>query len=471
MVGITSIGAYVPMHRLSGDEIAGMWGGKSMGGEKAVAGCDEDSITMAVAAALDRMKDNTEKLDGLYFASTTSPYKEKQAAAIIGSAIDLEKTCYTGDFTNSLRAGSLAMKSAIDAVNCGSAANVMVLASDCRIGAAQSTFEQTLGDGAASVVIGSQNVIAEIAGSFSIFNEFIDAWRTEEDIFERSTEERFVDIVGYTPVMKEVISGVTGKYKLTPKDFSKVVYYAPDGGSHARLAKSMGFDRAQIQDPLYAQIGNTGTPAAFIMLADALSNAKPGDRILFVTYGDGADAFIFGVTEHIRKAHQTKTVMAQIEKKVLISYPRYATWRGLVKVEESKLPERPMLSAQCLSREKKNVLALYGVKCLSCGTSQYPAGRVCVMCHAKDNFEDYNFSRKQGKLFTFSVDRLQQTLNPPGVNGVVDFDGGGRLVCELTDCDPGKVKAGMAVEMIFRKLYQTKGINNYFWKAKPVAED
>jgi uncharacterized OB-fold protein len=91
------------------------------------------------------------------------------------------------------------------------------------------------------------------------------------------------------------------------------------------------------------------------------------------------------------------------------------------------------------------------------------------VCHTKDNFEDYKFSHRKGKLFTYSVDHLQPTLNPPGVNGVVDFDGGGRLVCELTDCDPARVEAGMPVEMTFRKLYQSRGINSYFWKAKPVS--
>jgi hydroxymethylglutaryl-CoA synthase len=470
MIGITSIGAYVPMYRLSGDEIARMWGGRSPGGEKAVAGYDEDSLTMGVAAALDRMKDNKETMDGLYFATTTPPYKEKQAAAIIGSAIDLQRTCYTGDFSHSLRAGGIALRSAIDAVNCGSAANIMVITSDCRIGAAQSRFEQILGDGAAAVTVGSRNVIAEFKGTYSIFNEFFDTWRTEEDAFERGTEDRFVDAAGYGPVMKEVIFGLMDKYKLTLKDFAKFVFYAPDARSHANMAKSLGVERSQVQDPLYGQIGNTGTAAAFVMLADTLNNAKPGERILFVTYGDGADAFIFEVTDNIRETRQTKAVMEQIKRKVLIDYSRYAIWKNLVQLESSKLAERPVQSAQCLSREKKNVLALYGVKCRSCGTPQYPASRVCVMCHAKDNFEDYKFSCKQGIIFTFSVDLLQETTNPPGVNGVVDFDGGGRLICEFTDCDPGKVEAGMKVEMTFRKLYQSKGINSYFWKGKPITE-
>ena len=206
------------------------------------------------------------------------------------------------------------------------------------------------------------------------------------------------------------------------------------------------------------------------MLAAALDKAVPGDRILFVTYGDGADAFVLRVTDGIKKVQSKSAVMRQIERKVPIDYGKYAMWRGLVRMESSRLPEPPALSLQCLWREKNNILALYGTKCKVCGTPQYPGNRVCIVCHAKDNFEEYRFSDKKGKLFTFSVDHLQPTLNPPGVNGVIDFDEGGRLICELTDCEPADVEVGIPVEMTFRKLYQRKGINNYFWKAKPIFE-
>jgi uncharacterized OB-fold protein len=94
--------------------------------------------------------------------------------------------------------------------------------------------------------------------------------------------------------------------------------------------------------------------------------------------------------------------------------------------------------------------------------------RVCVACQAKDDFEDYKFSDKRGKLFTYAIDHLQPTKKPPGLNGVIDFDGGGRLICELTDYNLSEVETGMEVEMTFRKLSQAKGIINYFWKAKPI---
>ncbi len=54
--------------------------------------------------------------------------------------------------------------------------------------------------------------------------------------------------------------------------------------------------------------------------------------------------------------------------------------------------------------------------------------RVCVKCQTKDEFELYKFSDKKGVLFTYAIDQLMPTLNPPGVNGVIDFEGGGRFV-------------------------------------------
>ena len=55
------------------------------------------------------------------------------------------------------------------------------------------------------------------------------------------------------------------------------------------------------------------------------------------------------------------------------------------------------------------------------------------------------------------------------VNAFVDFDGGGRFLCEVTDVNPIDVETEMPVEMTFRKLSESDGINSYFWKARPVT--
>ena len=136
------------MYRLNLEEITRFWGIKGANGEKAVAGYDEDSITMAAAAAFDCLKGCEEQPQGLFLATTTNPYREKQGAVIIASALDLKRESLTADFSNSLRAGTIAMKSAIDAVKSGSVKSILITASDCRMGGPQGRNEQLLGDGA-----------------------------------------------------------------------------------------------------------------------------------------------------------------------------------------------------------------------------------------------------------------------------------------------------------------------------------
>lgn len=474
MVGITSIGAYIPKYRISLEEIAKFWRAKSASGEKAVAGYDEDSVTMAVAAAFDCMRRVKEEANGLYLATTTYPYKEKQGAAIIASAVDLKRESHTADFTNSLRSASIAMGSAVNAVKCGAAKSVLVIASDCRMGAPQGKFEQLLGDGAAAVTIGSDRVIADIEGGYSVFSDFSDLWRRGGDAFVQSAEGRFIGTQDYVPTMRETISGLMKKCAAAPRDFSRIVFYASDLREHADLAKALGFEKTQVQDPLFAQIGNTGSAASLLMLVAALEESAPGDRILYAGYGDGCDAFILRVNQDIAGIRAMPMMKDRLACKTVIDYGRYLNWRDIIPVEASSLPTRAEPSLTSRWRERKSISALYGVQCKKCGTPQFhPIGqsiRICAACQAKDDFDDYRFSDKKGKLFSYAIDQLQPTKNPPGLNGVVDFDGGGRLICELTDYELDKVKIGMPVEMTYRRLAQGQGIINYFWKAKPIKD-
>jgi uncharacterized OB-fold protein len=73
-------------------------------------------------------------------------------------------------------------------------------------------------------------------------------------------------------------------------------------------------------------------------------------------------------------------------------------------------------------------------------------------------------------IATFTVDRLAFSLSPPVVAAVIDFDGGGRFQCELTDVDPATVAIGDRVGMTFRRLYTSGGVHNYFWKARPLFD-
>ena len=108
-----------------------------------------------------------------------------------------------------------------------------------------------------------------------------------------------------------------------------------------------------------------------------------------------------------------------------------------------------------------------GTKCTACGTPQLPPQRVCVRCGAKDRMEPYPFADRPARITTLTLDRLAFSMNPPVVSVVLDFGGGGRFLCEMTDCQPETVQIGDEVEMTFRRMFTADGIENYFWKCRP----
>jgi hydroxymethylglutaryl-CoA synthase len=471
MTGIVAYGAYIPVYRLKREAIARMWGsGGDTSGEKAVAYFDEDTVTMAVAAGRDCLTGiDSQKIESLSFASVSPPYGEKQSAAIIAMALDLPESARTIDFSHSLRSGTTALISALDAVKAGSVKSALVIASDCRLASPHSDQELVFGDGAAAIAVGDSNVIAEVEGTASVYNEVMDVWRQESETRLRAWEDRFIVAKGYSEAIQKVTSAVLAKYNLKPADFAKVAMYGPDGRNHGALARSLGFAPQQIQDPMFNTVGNTGTASALMMLAAALEESKPGDRILVLGYGNGADALILRVTQEISQLTPRRGVKGHLKSAVpLEEYRRYGVWRGLIEEDTAKRPAGQVPSATCLWRDRRRILTLVGSKCKKCGTVQYPPQRVCVKCQSKDEYEDYKLADLPVKVVTYTIDYLATSKDSPAVYTWVDFPGSGRFHCEMTDHALQKPTVGCTLEMCFRKLYSAGGLNNYFWKSRPV---
>jgi hydroxymethylglutaryl-CoA synthase len=204
-----------------------------------------------------------------------------------------------------------------------------------------------------------------------------------------------------------------------------------------------------------------------ILLVAMLEDAKPGDSIIITSYGKGAEALLFKVTGEIEKVRDKKRLKKQLAlKRELTSYEKYLAFRGLIPVEVGVNGEVALTQLPLTWRERKAVLALYGSKCQRCGTPQYPPQRICVNpdCGAVDEMEDYCFSDKKGVVFSYTADHVASSIDPPLLYGMIDFDGGGRFVFEITDCEHDSVKVGMPVEMSLRRKYldEPRGIHGYF---------
>lgn len=473
MAGIMSYGAYIPIHRLGRAEIAKSWGLPGAPGEKAVASFDEDSLTMAIAAARECIKGvDPGAIGGVYFASTTPPYKEKQTAAIIATVLGLDREAFTVDFSGSLRGGTNALRAALDAVKSGSCTSVLVCAADVRLGHPMGRSEMVFGDGAAALLVGARDVVAEIEGSYTLHNELQDVWRSDRDLFVRSGEDRFVLEEGYGRVVEEALSAALKIFDQKPEDYSRVCLNAPNPRTPVKVAQRLGFDiKKQLENTLHGGVGDTGSAMALMSLVAALEEEKEGAKILLAGYGNGCDVFSLRVTGAIEKARNRRGIKGHLRsKKILSPYNKYLLWRDLVDIEPPPRPPKelrqPTPAAQW--RENQGELRLNGTRCTHCGTAQYPPQRVCMKCKSKDEYEYYSFADRPARVFSFSHDYVMETQDPPVTVTVVDFEGGGRIMCDMTDRDPQEVKVGMSVEMTFRRLYYVGGIYNYWWKCRPM---
>ena len=471
MVGIRSYGAYIPLYRLDRSEIVKAWRSPfPVPGEKAVANYDEDSLTMAFAAAWDcvRGMDRAE-IDGLFFASTTSPYKEKQASTIIAGAMALRRDIITADFGGSLRASTIALRAAVDAVKAGSARNVLVTAADRRLAGAKGMNEMFFGDGAGAVLVSSDKLAADLLGGHTVSEDFMDMWRSDRDNFVRAYEERFVREQGYTRIVPETVTSALDACGLKAQDIARFACFTDDPRHVNAAAKILKFDPAQVQDPMFMTTGLTGTPMPLMLLVAALEETKDGDKVMVCGYGDGCDALVFKVNPQIENVRDRGGIKRHLEsKRMMANYQQYVLWRGLMYMEPQSRPDRPTVSLSALFRDREWGLALYGSKCKNCGTPQYPVQRVCLVCQAVDQYEPYCFSDKKGKLTSFSHDNLAITEVPPITVSAVDFQGGGRITCNMTDREPDETVNGMDVEMTFRWMHYVGGVHSYWWKCQPT---
>jgi 3-hydroxy-3-methylglutaryl CoA synthase len=454
--------------------IGEIWGRPSLGGERSVANNDEDSITMAVEAARNCLQDHPRgSVDGLFFSTTTPPYVEKMSAVLAAAAVDLGREITTADFSNSLRAGTGALKAAMDAVNSGSMENVLVAAADCRNGYPRSDEEQNFGDGSAALLIGNEDVIASLEGHYAVCNEMMDVWRNPAETFVRAAEGRFIMGEGYTRHMKEVVAGILNKYGLKMSDIAKAVLPAPSIRVHRGLCRQLELDPdRQAQDPLLNHVGHCGTAQPILMLVGALESARPGDLLLLAAYAEGADALLFRVTENIHKAMHQRTIQDYLADKIMLnSYARFLSYRGVIEPAPGE-PFRLLPSATATWRDRNSIIRCHGSRCRKCGVLAFPIQRVCYTCNARDDYDEEPISDLHGEVFTFTLDNLAGRSDDPVVVQTVAELGKDnvRFYGMMTDCEPSEVHVGMSVRLTFRRIYEGAGMHNYFWKCAPVRE-
>jgi 3-hydroxy-3-methylglutaryl CoA synthase len=446
-------------------------------GRKAVANFDEDSITMAVAAGRNALEGmDRSQVQGAFLASTTMPYQERLNAGIVSMALGLDENIRAADFSGALKAGTSALLSALEGVEARRLEKVVVTAGDCRLGKPASPQEMIFGDAAAAFVVGKEPVIAEFKGAFSLSYDFTDHYRGRGATYDRQWEDRWIRDMGFDQFIPQAANGLTAKLGLKIEDFAKVIYDCHYVAARKKINRILGIATEAEQENFQTEIGQSGTAQPSLMLAAALEKAKPGDKLLVISFGSGCDALCFEVTENI-KAYKNKNPLRDALAKgaELDNYNKYLVWREILPGDLGLRSEEDLWTRwSALWRSRKMVLGLWGSRCKKCGTPQIPPQTVCIndSCLAVGEMEDYCFADKVGHVASFTGDMLAASINPPAIYGQVEFEGGGKMMFDFTDCNLESLKTGMPIRMSFRRKYydSKRGVSGYFWKAVPIKE-
>jgi len=470
LAGIVAYGAYVPYHRIQRSAIAAGLGQPVGDGSRAVASYDEDTTSMGVEAARGALAAAPPGWtpDGLLFATAAPAYLDKTNATAVHAALQLDTSAMAVDLAASARNGVTALRLASE-----HGGTRLVVASDLRTGAPASVDEREGGDGAAAFAFGpsdSNDVLARVVGVGAATGEFQDRSRLPGEQTSRLWEERFGEHA-YTPLIDAAVADAFKSAGLAADGLDHLIVVGPHSRAVRSAVRRIGASKDVLADDLSSTVGNTGAAHAGLVLADVLDRAGPDEVIALVSVADGVDVLLLRTTEALSQRRPARTVADQVTSaRDDLSYTTWLTWRGLLERQPPRRPDPRRPAAPPSLRTVDWKFGFVGSRCTACGTRHMPPNRVCVECRAVDEMEPEPMADATGTIATFTIDRLTYTINPPVVAAVIDFDGGGRFKCELTDVDPTSVAIGDRVELTFRRLYTSQGVHNYFWKARPPRD-
>ena len=336
MTGIVDYGFYIPRYRIKIEDIANQWGKcadkveRSLRiTEKAVAGKDEDVLTMAYEAAspiISRTPSLKESIGAVFVGSETFPYAVKPTSTMLAEMLDLSNNYLSYDTQFACKAATGALISAYGLVKSGEVTHGLVCGSDKANARPGDTLEYSAGSGANAWLLGREKVLLEIKGWHTYTSETPDFWRRTGAPYPRHAG-RFTGVPAYFTHITQAVTRLLDKTNIKTNDISRVVFHMQNGTFPLKIAKKLGFTNSHIEDSyIVSGLGNSYSASALMGLAATLEHAKKDEVILFASYGSGAgsDAILFHVTSEIEtKRKKFRDMMSQKEYIDYSTYARY----------------------------------------------------------------------------------------------------------------------------------------------------
>ena len=348
MAGIVGWGSYVPAYRIKAATIAAQWGDDAatierglLLKEKTVPGKDEDTITIAVAAAKNAVKRagiDPQKIGAVYIGSESHPYAVKPSGTVLIDALGIGPDVHVADFEFACKAGTEAMFVAYSHVKSGNMDYAMGIGADTSQGAPKDALEYSASAGGAAFIFGNNDIAANVLFTHSYTSDTADFWRREYEHYPRHGG-RFTGEPAYFKHVLGCGRSLLEKSGIKPSEFAYAVFHMPNGKFPLKAGQILGFTKEQMmQGWVVNTMGNTYSGSSPTGLAAVFDVIKPGEKAFMVSFGSGAgsDGFIFEATDAITKKQNLAPKTREIldGKKIYLDYGKYAAFRRKILFNE-----------------------------------------------------------------------------------------------------------------------------------------
>lgn len=473
--GIVAYASYVPRYVLTRTSAREAWPAVPMRTRsRSVPALDEDPITMgahASFAALERAGVAGSELAAIFFASASSPYIVKSAAAVIADYVGAPSSVCLLDLGSGAHAGLLALITALRDSELGRSGPILVIGADAPSGEPSDAADLAFGAAAAAYVV-APGGFAELQRFASRYSSYSNVWQTPaQRCVQRYDDERFEREVGYSAQMQAALAGICSDLDSTPDWFA----LASNGGGDAEQVLTrckIPTDRLVGRD-VAPRTGDTGCASALINLGIGLDAAGADQTVVAQAYGAGAgtvSALIRVTTRHPGDWQMDPPPADPVE----LSYVQFAKHRGHIALPVFPSAGSAYAASPAWERGKLFSVGLNGQRCRACASLNFPRRDYCLDCRSQEL--DIVPLPRRGTVLTYNLQHIlpigPEEAPLPVCTVLIDGEQpgryGGKVAALLADGDLDAVEVGMHVELIPRRGDVDDGLVKYGWKFRPL---
>ena len=469
---IAAHAAYVPRNVLTRESAREAWPRLGMAVQsRAVPSLDEDVVTMGAEAALRALARaglRGDELSAVFFASTSSPYVVKSAAALVGDYVGAPRTACVLDAGAGAHAGLLCLVNALRDRDLVERGPILVVAADAIFGPPNDASDLGFGAAAVAYVVAAEGFAVLEDFDFG-YSSYANVWQTPGDTHvRRYDDDRFDRSAGYAAQMTAGLDAFLARVPSEPDWYALQLAGTAD---ESRVAAAVPAGRL-VGRELAQRIGDTGCANTLLGLSLGLGRAAAGERVLALAFGAGTVAALLRADSADPAGEPLDT---EADGRVELSYVQYAKHRRLIPL--AALPDMgaPFAASPAWEREKHFTVGLRGSRCVACGSLNFPQRAYCLDCRGQE-FREEPLPRR-AEVVTYNLQYVvgigPEEAPLPICTALLENEPagryGGKVAALVTDASVDAVKVGTKVELVPRRGDVEDGLVKYGWKFRPLA--